>query len=217
MNRSIALLLFYTIANYTALASIVYHDFDDVVLHDGSGHFAYMDLDAASSSEVFSLQYDVPPQADLRFKPQGPEQFYMDVYNSWAVHEVDSSWVALFEAGQLISSTGSIDPVSSTIAYNGIASSPWDGQDGTTKSYIGLVNSTTSQVAWVGVFYNSENNHLTITDFAVANFSDMMVAGQTEAVVPEPAETCLATVLLLGLFMAYRKRPGQKPSNAMAV
>jgi hypothetical protein len=103
----------------------------------------------------------------------------MDFYNSWGVHEVGSSWVTLLEAGQLISSTGSIDPVSSTIAYNRIESSPWNGQDGTTKSCTGQVNSTTSQVGWIGVFYNSENNHLTITDFAVANLSDMMVAGQT--------------------------------------
>ncbi|XOV73383.1 MAG: hypothetical protein ACFHW5_09440 [Verrucomicrobiota bacterium] len=141
----------------------------------------------------------------------------MDFHNSWGVHEVGSSWVTLLEAGQLISSTGSIDPVSSTIAYNRIESSPWYGQDGTTKSYIGQVNSTTSQVGWIGVFYNSENNHLTITDFAVANLSDMMVAGQTGATVPEPGETCLATVLLIGFFIAYRKRPGQKPSKAMAV
>lgn len=31
-------ILLYTLANYTALASIVYYDIDDVVLHNGSGH-----------------------------------------------------------------------------------------------------------------------------------------------------------------------------------
>jgi glycopeptide antibiotics resistance protein len=38
MVLPIEFLSLYTLANYTALASIVYYDIDDVVLHNGSGH-----------------------------------------------------------------------------------------------------------------------------------------------------------------------------------
>ena len=195
------LALFFSIS-ITSRSAVVYYDIADQA-SPASGEVVYLDFDALSAETAVTRGGSKPSGFNTNFQLTGIERFTVVNSDSWQIYKAPNGFAARYDAGSEL--TGSNPSTFLHVTSDGSASD-WENLNGSTKYYLGFVNATLSKKAWVGVIYDDPNNSFTITDFAVGDISDNFAAGDTSAVVPEPAETALVTSILAGICVTLRQR-----------
>jgi len=173
--------------SHSAQAAIVYYDIPDQVLDadtGGDNPAIWFDFDAVTMNDAYQDNtfsgYDVViglyQGKNPTFGTVGDWRVFIDVETGIPVQrfsyneEINGSLA--FSEGLVSTSAGAgiIDPEQ-------YPDSDWYGDTGLETTYIGFANDVVQKQVWVGIRFNDATDTLTITDFAVADFSDNFKAG----------------------------------------
>ena len=178
-----------------------HYDISDQVLSLGASSL-YIDFDAGTFSSTAFAASDIRVYfgaGNLEFPAVNPD-------GNWgvAVNSSGGSYTKRYTYGASLDFTFTKTVNSSILEVFGTGE--WEGQNGTTTSYLGVKNMVDQREAWIGIRYNDAANSMTIESFAVAPGSANMLAGH--APIPEPAQAGAVMALVAGAAVMYRRRQG---------